>query len=57
MTPWPQFGALDLAQVAGKLRGKLVLDPYAVLKAVACGAAGLEYHTLGLNPDGIGTEK
>jgi hypothetical protein len=44
-------------QVARKLRGKLVLDPYAVLKAVACRAAGLEYHTLGFKPDGIRTEK
>ena len=35
MTPWPQFGTLDPVQVARKLRGKLVLDPYAVLNAVA----------------------
>ena len=57
MTPWPQFGTLDPVQVARKLRGKLVLDPYAVLKAVACRAAGLEYHTLGFKPHGIRTEK
>lgn len=48
MTPWGQFGRLDPAQIARKLRGKLVLDPYAVLKAPACRAAGLEYRTLGL---------
>jgi len=36
------------AQIARKLRRKLVLDPYAVLKAPACRAAGLEYRTLGL---------
>ena len=48
MTPWGQFGRLDPAQIARKLRGKLVLDPYAVLKASACRAAGLEYRTLGL---------
>jgi len=48
MTPWPQFGRLEPARIASKLRGKLVLDPYAMLKAAACRAAGLEYRTLGL---------
>lgn len=48
MTPWAQFGKLDPAQLARRLRGRLVLDPYAVLKAAACRAAGLEYHTLGM---------
>ena len=48
MTPWDQFGKLDPAQIARRLRGRLVLDPYAVLKAAACRAAGLEYRTLGI---------
>jgi UDPglucose 6-dehydrogenase len=48
MTPWAQFAALDPAQIARRLRGKLLLDPYAVLKSTACRAAGLEYRTLGL---------
>src|SRR5439155_20360688 len=50
MTPWPQFGKLDPAQIARKLRGRVVLDPYAVLRAAACREAGLEYHTLGVAP-------
>lgn len=49
MTPWAQFQSLDPKQIARRLRGKSVLlDPYAVLKATACRAAGLEYHTLGM---------
>jgi UDPglucose 6-dehydrogenase len=48
MTPWAQFGKIDPAQLARRLRGRLVLDPYAVLKAAACRAAGIEYHTLGM---------
>jgi UDPglucose 6-dehydrogenase len=48
MTPWAQFGKIDPAQIAGRLRGRMVLDPYAVLKAAACRAAGLQYHTLGM---------
>jgi UDPglucose 6-dehydrogenase len=50
MTPWVQFGKLDPAQIARRLRGKLILDPYAVLKAAACRAVGLEYRTLGMKP-------
>jgi UDPglucose 6-dehydrogenase len=48
MTPWAQFGKLDPAQIARRMRGKSILDPYAVLKAAACRAAGLECHTLGM---------
>ncbi len=47
MTPWPQFGKLAPREIARRLRGKVVLDPYAVLNAAACREAGLEYHTLG----------
>jgi UDPglucose 6-dehydrogenase len=47
MTPWAQFGRLDPQQIARTLRGKVVLDPYAMLKPGDCRAAGLEYHTLG----------
>jgi UDPglucose 6-dehydrogenase len=47
MTAWPQFGKLDPREIARHLRGKVVLDPYGMLKAEACRAAGLAYHTLG----------
>ncbi|MCR4302387.1 MAG: nucleotide sugar dehydrogenase [Sulfuricaulis sp.] len=48
MTPWQQFGRLDPARIAQRLRGKMVLDPYAVLNVTACRAAGLNYLTLGV---------
>jgi len=48
MTPWSQFGRIDPTDIAMRLRGKLVLDPYAVLGAVACQSAGLRYRTLGI---------
>ena len=48
MTPWPQFSRLNPADIAKKLRGNLVLDPYGVLNAEACRSAGLDYHTLGM---------
>jgi len=47
MTPWGQFKKLEPKEIAARLRGKIVLDPYAVLDAAACRAAGLAYHTLG----------
>jgi len=47
ITPWAQFRNLQPRDIAGRLRGKTVLDPYAVLDAAACRAAGLVYHTLG----------
>jgi UDPglucose 6-dehydrogenase len=47
MTPWPEFGALDPAEIAERMRGRLVLDPYARLDASACRKAGLDYVTLG----------
>lgn len=47
MTSWRQFAKLDPIDIAKKLRGKVVLDPYAVLKAAACRIAGLDYRTLG----------
>lgn len=47
MTPWSQFAKLDPVGIAKKLRGKVVLDPYAALKAAVCRTAGLDYRTLG----------
>lgn len=48
MTAWSQFGNIDPAQIAANLRGKLVIDPYAVLNGAACRNAGLRYRTLGV---------
>lgn len=48
MTPWNQFSKLSPTQVATQMRGKLVIDPYAVLDGSACRSAGLFYRTLGV---------
>ena len=50
MTPWPQFSKLNPVEVARRLRGNVVLDPYAVLNAAASRAAGLRHLTLGVRP-------
>ena len=47
LTPWPQYRALLPADIAARLAGRIVLDPYAVLDGDAARAAGLIHHTLG----------
>jgi UDPglucose 6-dehydrogenase len=51
MTPWAQFSKVEPREIAKRLRGKVVLDPYVVLNAAACRSAGLEYHTLGVEAE------
>jgi UDPglucose 6-dehydrogenase len=48
MTPWPQFSKVSPKEVAQRMKGKIVLDPYKVLDAKACRTAGLQYFTLGV---------
>jgi UDPglucose 6-dehydrogenase len=48
LTPWPQFRELPLDQLAKRMRGRLVLDPYRVFDPKAARAAGLDHRTLGV---------
>jgi UDPglucose 6-dehydrogenase len=48
MTPWPQFSKVSPKEVAQRMKGKIVLDPYKVLDAKTCRNAGLQYFTLGV---------
>jgi len=47
LTPWPQYRAIAPAEIRRALRGRIVLDPYAVLDRALAAKAGLEVHTLG----------
>lgn len=47
LTPWPQYREIDCGEIAGAMRGRTVLDPYAVLAPAKAAKAGLEVHTLG----------
>jgi UDPglucose 6-dehydrogenase len=49
-TPWPQYRDLKPVELARVMKGKVVIDPYRVLDAESCAAAGLTYHTLGMPP-------
>jgi len=50
MTPWPQFRALAPAEIARRLRGRVVVDPFSVLDRAAAAAAGLDHVVLGAPP-------
>ena len=47
MTPWPVFKQISCTELAGTMRGRIVLDPYRVLDPRAAREAGLDYRTLG----------
>lgn len=52
LTPWPQYRTIAPARIAKAMRGRVILDPYAVLNAIEAVAAGLQIHTLGRAPMG-----
>jgi UDPglucose 6-dehydrogenase len=47
MTPWAQFRKLAPSEIAKRMQGNVVLDPYGVLGPAACRTARLHRHTLG----------
>jgi UDPglucose 6-dehydrogenase len=47
LTPWPQYGAVAPGDIAARLKGRIVIDPYAVLDARAAADARLIHYTLG----------
>ena len=47
MTPWPEFSAVDPAEIARAMRGRVIVDPFAVLDPARCVAAGFSYSRLG----------
>jgi UDPglucose 6-dehydrogenase len=50
LTPWPEYRAIAPVEIAGAMRGRVVLDPYGVLDLQASVAAGLDMYTLGRPP-------
>jgi UDPglucose 6-dehydrogenase len=48
MTPWAEFKSLQPADIAKRMRGRLVIDPFRVLQPAEAKAAGLDHRTLGV---------
>ena len=47
VTEWPEFGELDLSEVAARMRGTLIVDGRNYLDPAAVHAAGLLYEGIG----------
>jgi UDPglucose 6-dehydrogenase len=47
MTPWPSYAALPVKELRKLLRGRVIIDPYAILDDAQCRDLGFEYHRLG----------
>lgn len=47
MTPWSSYASLPLKELRNVLRGRVIIDPFAVLDEVECRRLGFEYHRLG----------
>lgn len=47
-TPWPQYRALAIADLAQVMRGRLLIDPFRLLDGHKAVIAGFEYHALGM---------
>ncbi len=54
MTPWPHFRRHDAAEVAERMRGRLLLDPYRLFDPERARMAGLDQRVLGAAPGGAG---
>jgi UDPglucose 6-dehydrogenase len=54
MTPWPEFRVLEPTDLARRMAGRTLIDPYGVVLGRDAAAAGLEYHTLGVPPSHAG---
>jgi UDPglucose 6-dehydrogenase len=49
MTPWGEFKSLDLTQLARRMPGRVVIDPFGCLDALRAEQLGLTYRKLGFS--------
>jgi UDPglucose 6-dehydrogenase len=47
MTPWSSYASLPVKELRKLLRGRVIIDPYAVLDETQCRDLGFEYYRLG----------
>lgn len=47
MTPWDEFKELDIKKIFSQMKGKNIIDPYAVFNAEECHKLGFRYFSLG----------
>ena len=47
MTPWDSYCSFPVSELRKLLRGRVIIDPYAILDETQCRDLGFEYHRLG----------
>jgi UDPglucose 6-dehydrogenase len=47
MTPWSSYASHALKELRNLLRGRVIIDPFAILDGAECRRLGFEYHRLG----------
>jgi UDPglucose 6-dehydrogenase len=47
MTPWSSYASFPVKELRTLLRGRLIIDPYAIFDEAQCRDLGFEYHRLG----------
>jgi len=47
MTPWPEFAMIAPGVIRKRMRGDVLIDPFALLDGEECRAAGFSYYRLG----------
>ena len=50
VTPWPAYRDLNPAEIAGRMRGRTLIDPFGLLPSAVVTAAGLDHFVLGRGP-------
>lgn len=51
MTPWKEFAAVEIPSIKAAMRGRVIVDPFAVLDGSRCVAEGFSYRRLGCASD------
>lgn len=50
MTPWSEFSEVDLDEVRSRMKGRIIIDPFAALNGQNCTDLGFSYYRLGVPP-------
>ncbi|UTW51643.1 UDP-glucose/GDP-mannose dehydrogenase family protein [bacterium SCSIO 12827] len=50
VTPWPLYREIDPEELARRMRGRTLIDPYGLIPRAGAIAAGLDHHMLGTAP-------
>jgi UDPglucose 6-dehydrogenase len=50
LTAWPEFAEVSLQEIKERMRGRVVIDPLALLDQASCQRLGFDYYRMGASP-------